>query len=537
MSHTARTPAALGRWKRPSARLTAVVAVGIALALQVVPPSGSADAASLSASTVHAVVPVTGVDLQVLMTGPTEAVPGSTFTDTILVTNAGSDPATGFTFDLAAPVAGATYAISDPDVTCNASWHCTLADLAAGSQKAVQLAVTTAAPLRDGSQVRPVVQVATTATDADASNNSAAAATVLSSAGQLVVSVQRTSAATMLPGQRATFRITLTNKGPNVAIAPEVLARPLAVPASTHQTGSASGAICHAEGTDGLWSCLWPNVPAGQSRVMTFAATAGMSLTPGPFPLLVEAVSDNSDGDADATAATVLDTNNRATDVSVTTYTTPKVKAGKRGDWKITVTNHGPYRAHDVKLSVTLPKGFYWKDVKGRAQLLRKLRTQTGDIGTLEVGQSWVLPGWFRYSMGNTLTFTSKVTHSDPDSKKANNSSTATTKITGAVVQTVTTSTTSDDPVVSTTTTSSGSTSSADTDVDGFKYDGSEQAIDSSSTSSSSGAKEVLADTGGPALRLPLLGFTLVLLGAVSTARSRPLRPAPRHRAWVSPYA
>jgi hypothetical protein len=34
-----------------------------------------------------------------------------------------------------------------------------------------------------------------------------------------------------------------------------------------------------------------------------------------------------------------------------------------------------------------------------------------------------------------------------------------------------------------------------------------------------------------------VMGLTLVLLGSLSSASSRRRRAAPRHRAWISPYA
>lgn len=542
MSHTARTPAALGRWKRPSARLTAVVAVGIALALQVVPPFGSADAARLSASTVHAVAPDPGPDLKVTMSGPTNALPGTTFTDTIQITNIGSDPATALDFVLTPPVAGATYVVDGPGVTCDTTtWHCTVAlspDFAPMAQLLVSLQVQTAAPLDEGSVVAPTVLASTTPTDVDPSNDEATTTTTLTALSHLGVTSSRTTKQ-VIPGGKVSYRVVVKNNGPNPALTPVVILHPPRSPYSKATKATTYGGTCQPYEKLGDWICTWPTLTVGASKVVTFGLTTSEYLVEGsPYTFIAAANAANADGVTVVEQdSTVTDVSNRATDVSVTSTSTPKVKPNKRGDFEAIITNHGPHRAHGVRLVETVPKGFFWKDPKGRVMLARKSRTTSIPFGDLEVGESKALRGWFRYPTGANLDWNSKVTHTDPDSKASNNTDTSTTRILGPIVQTVTTSTTSDDTVVSATKTSSGSTSSSDTDVDGFKYDGSEQAIDSTSTSSSTGDKEVLADTGGPALRLPLLGFTLVLLGAVSTARSRQLRPAPRHRAWVSPYA
>ena len=504
-----------------------------------VPPFGSAQAASpagVAQTVAQTVTPVTGVDLQASITGPTEAVPLATITDSILITNAGTNPATGVSFHLSAPPTGATYDVSGSGVTCNTTtWVCTLPDMPSGTQLTMTLLIHTAAPLADGSLVNPVLTVATTATDVDASNDVATAPTTLSNAGELTLTVQRTTATKILPGQRAGFTITLTNHGPNVAQAPEVFARPLKAPASLNQTASATGATCAAAGTEGVWSCLWPSIPAGQSRVMTFAATSSVHLLAGSsFPVQAEAVSDNSEGAVDYAQASVIDNHTRGTDVSVTTYATPKIKPNKQGSFTMTVTNNGPFRAHDVVLTATVPKGFYWKDARGRASVAKKTRTVTERLPSMETGETATLYGTFRYPVGAALTWTAKVTHSDPDTKTKNNADSSDTRVLGPIVKAVSTaSTTSSGSTVQTKSTSSTSSSTGTTDSDVI-YNDAGQVV--SGTAPTPAGKK-LADTGGPALQLPVLGFLLVLLGSVSTASARQRRAAPRHRAWISPYA
>ena len=70
----------------------------------------------------------------------------------------------------------------------------------------------------------------------------------------------------------------------------------------------------------------------------------------------------------------------------MTTYSTPKIKPNKQGSFKVTVTNHGPYRAHDVVLTVTVPKGFYWKNAKGRMVVAHRTRTATFTLSTSRSG-------------------------------------------------------------------------------------------------------------------------------------------------------
>jgi uncharacterized repeat protein (TIGR01451 family) len=528
---------ALGRWKRPSVRLTALVAVGIALAIQVVPPFGSAQAATHT-GVVHAVVPVTGVDVQVSLTGPQEAAPGSAFTDSILLTNAGTLPATSVAFHLAPPVSGATYAVNDPGVTCDPGWHCTLADLSPGAQRLVSLTVTTANPLGDGDAVTPGVTASTSATDVDPSNDHATFSTTLSALSHLALTMKRTSGA-VIPGGPVTYRMTVTNSGPSAAISPAVAVDPPRYPfskntlAKTNTDGS-----CAVVGRTADWVCGWPTIPAGGTRVVSFALTTSDYLVRGSsFVTYAAANAANTAGvTSTSQLSTLSDVSTRPTDVSVTTYSTPKVKPDTYGAWKVTVTNHGPHRAHGVVLVETVPKGFSWTDnTAGRVSVTRAPRTLRFDIGNLEVGESQGLVGKFRYPSGTTLTWSSKIEHTDPDSKASNNADTSSTRVLGPVVKAVTTSTTSSGTAVSTTGTTSSTSSSTSV---GSTSDSAEPVVSTTSSSTTStGAEKVLADTGGPALRLPLLGFTLVLLGAVSSASSRRRRPAPRHRAWISPYA
>jgi hypothetical protein len=533
--HIALTTGALRRRRRPSARLAALVAVGVALALQVIPPFGSAQAAApvaAPAGVVQTVTPIPGVDLQASITGPTQAVPLTTITDSILITNAGTDPATGVTFDLTAPPQGATYVVG-AGATCTSSWVCTVADIPAGSQLGLTLQIHTAAPLGDGDLINPMLTVSTTAHDVDASNDVATAPTRLSDAGELTLTIARTTAAKILPGQRASFTITLTNHGPNVALAPEIFAHPLRAPASLAQTASASGASCAAAGTQGVWSCLWPSIPAGQSKTMTFAATSSVHLLAGtPFMVEAEAVSDNSVGAQGTAAASVIDNHSRSTDVSVTMYSTPKVKPNDLGHFRMTLANNGPYRAHDVVLTVTVPKGFSWKGLEAGASVAKHTRTLTQKLPSLEAGDSETLYGDFRYPAGAVLTWTTKVTHSDPDPKHKNNSDSASTRVLGPIVKAISTASTTSGTTVKTTTTSSSATSG--TTGSDVIYNDAGQVV---SGTAPTPAGEKLADTGGPALRLPVLGFMLLILGSVSTASARQRRPAPRHRAWVSPYA
>jgi hypothetical protein len=268
--------------------------------------------------------------------------------------------------------------------------------------------------------------------------------------------------------------------------------------------------------------------------VVTFALTTSEYLVKGSRYTVVAGASAANSGGVSVTEqdSTVSDVSTRPTDVSVTTYSTPKIKPGKRGYFSATVTNHGPHRAHGVALKQTVPKGFYWKNVKGRAIVARTSRTLTIQVGTLEVGQAVKYYGYFSYPVGASLEWTSRVAHTDPDSRTANNAASSSTRVLGPLVKGINTSNVSGpDSAVSTTSTTISSSTTSATNAAGLY--GSNQ----SSADTSSSAKEQLADTGGPALRLPVMGLTLVLLGSLSSASSRRRRAAPRHRAWISPYA
>lgn len=514
---------ALGRRRRPGAVLAALGATGAVIALQLLPLAAPAQAAL-----------VTGVDLRVSLSGPTDAVPGDTFTDTVLISNNGTLPATGVELDLAAPASGATYAISDPGVTCDGSWNCTLADLASGAQRSVLLHVTTAAPLTDGDTVTPQATVSTTAADVDPTNDTADLPTDLSHQGTLSVTIQRTSSATLLPGNRATYQATVTNHGPYTSIDPEVdVQAPIPPFSSSVAASTSSDGECHLQQGNAFAWCTWPTIPANGTRTMTFSTQASVHLVKGSqYDVWATTISSNSTASAtDSSVTTMSDTTSRATDVSVTTSMTPKVKAGQKGTYKFTLTNHGPYRAHDVVLTSVLPKGFHWADVAGHKPQ-GSTSTRSTTIGDLESGAAITVSGWFRMAVGGHFSMQLRVTHADPDSLPSNNSSRSVAKILGPVVSVVHSKS---GAVVqsSDSSTSSSGTSSASAPQQQTIYDDGGNVISGPGSST----EKKLADTGGPALRDPVLGFGLVVLGAAVVIGARERRPAPRHKAWISPYA
>ncbi len=378
--------------------------------------------------------PIPGVDLQVTMTGPTNQLLGAPITDSILIVNAGTDPATGVAFDLAPPVTGATYSITDPSVTCNLSWHCTLADLAGGAQKAVVLKIATAAPLADGATVTAQATVSTTATDVDPSNDVASASTELSPHSQLSLSIQRTSTGALLPGAPTTYKLTMKNNGPGAAVDPVVGVSSPNPPFSSHVAGTASnGGVCHTQQSESYAWCTWATVPAGATRTMNFTTITSPYLGKGdPFEVDAGVAATNMNGVTTISSTTVMsDSTTRPTDVSVTTYMTPSVKAGKRGDWKVTVTNRGPYRAHHVVVTAVLPPGAHWVGIAGGSP---SDGTHSHTIGDLDTGVSYVVRGWFSMSVGGHMSMQYKVSHTDPDSKPANNYSKSVSHILGPVV-------------------------------------------------------------------------------------------------------
>ncbi len=363
----------------------------------------------------------------------------------------------------------------------------------------------------------PTVTASTSATDPAHGNDVDSVTTTLSVFSDLAMTVQKTSGK-VLPGVPVTYKVTLTNHGPAPAMNPAVRVTPPPPPyASGFAASATGGGLCVPYNTSGARLCSWSNIPLGESRTMTFVATPSEGFAKGDtFGIYALADADNSVTDETATSTSVVDDiATRPTDVAVSTYTSPKVKAGHKGTWNVTITNHGPHRAHGVMLVQTLPKGFTWTDAQGHVV---QSRTKSSPLGDLEVGESRYLKGWFMYPTGATLTWTTKVTHTDPDSKAKNNTDRSTTTVTGQVY--------------AVTPSSSSGTTTPVVQVSSTGTTGTTDATDTTDATTDSTAKATsLAETGGPQRQTLLLAVALMLLGVVFTTASRQRRPGPRHRA------
>ncbi|MDP9464581.1 MAG: DUF11 domain-containing protein, partial [Actinomycetota bacterium] len=330
----------------------------------VVAPAGFTDSNPANDSTTDVTDLAPLVDLAVTKTdGQATAIPGTSISYTISVTNAGPSAA-----------AGSRVLDNLPAVLEDASWTCNAAPgsscgAASGSGSIDQI-VTVGA----GSTITYIVSATVSAsavgvlantatatpaagvTDSDAGNNSAIDTDALTPQANLSV-VKTDGAASVVPGTAITYSIIVANAGPSavtdVAIADALSA--VLTDASWTCAGAAGGFCGAVSGTGAIATTA--ALPAGAALTYTLTATIAPSATgtvantatvTAPAGVVDTDTADNSSTDTDTLTPSV--------DLSITkTDGVVAVVPGTSTTYTITVANSGPSTADGADISDVLP--------------------------------------------------------------------------------------------------------------------------------------------------------------------------------------
>lgn len=232
-----------------------------------------------------------GADLSVTKTdAPDLAVAaGSNITYTITVADAGVDPAADVALSDATP-ANTTFvslpippgwACTTPVAGGTGPVSCTNPSLASGASATFTLTVNVVPGTANGTVVSNTASVSSSTADPDPSDNSATAATTVSSGADL--SVTKSDAPDpVVPGANLTYAITVSNAGPEAAAAVTLSD---ATPASTTfvSLSAPAGWTCTTPvvGATGSVSCANPSVPSGTNAAFTLVVRVDATASDG----------------------------------------------------------------------------------------------------------------------------------------------------------------------------------------------------------------------------------------------------------------
>jgi uncharacterized repeat protein (TIGR01451 family) len=315
-------------------------------------------------------------DLELVKTASVDAAkPGDSFSYALTVLNHGPSAVPSATIHDTLPsqvafVSGAGCSAAGQQVTC------TTGPIEPGGFTKVTVNVqarTTAA----AAVVRNSAVVSSSVTDPDPLNNTASAAVQV--LNQVRLSLTKTaSASTVDAGGTVTFTMAVGNAGPGTADATLGDSLPAGL---TAQSIGGPGASCVLA----TLSCTM-TVAAGGNVTITLVARAAATLAAGGVltnTATVTAPDNVSPGGATASASVTVTQSAR---LAVTKTLIEGLTAGKTGQYKITVTNHGPSQATGVMLTDTLPDGVTFDGVAS-SPVCTGAAAVPCTIGTLAVDQ------------------------------------------------------------------------------------------------------------------------------------------------------
>ena len=175
-------------------------------------------AADNNTAIVETTVTDEGADLELTLTGPGAAVPGTALDVSMTVTNLGTSVATTTVLDSVLPPGISVDSISSP---CSSGFPCELGDLSPGGSVTVEMALglPSAYVAPDPLMLQAVVSSSTA--DGVPGNNSGDVAIPVRLESDLWAT-KHTDAGVLVPGQLVTYMITVGNAGPSDAVAATV---------------------------------------------------------------------------------------------------------------------------------------------------------------------------------------------------------------------------------------------------------------------------------------------------------------------------
>ncbi|QIK63341.1 DUF11 domain-containing protein [Leucobacter viscericola] len=352
--------------------------------------------------------------------------PGAETEYTLTLSNIGPAPAVNATVE----------EVPDPDLTilsmtgsdgavCDTS-SCYWSSIAPGENRTVTVAARLSSDTAL-SEIGNTASVSSPVPDPTPGNNVATVVLPIERSSDLVVSKQ-ILASPVHPGDTVTSRITVTNNGPDVAIAPTVREANLWLRSPTVNTEAGR---CVSAGP--LAACRIPTLAVGASWVIDVESTLAPDYAEESVSNTV-AVDTRDDPNPDNNVATASAAVDSIADLSIVKSSElAEAQVGAHNDYTITVRNNGP----DAALSVAV------MDLAGDGVAVRTGRSAVGNyattsltwfVGTLPAGASKTLVLGSTLEMPGTLSNTAMVTSASADPNLADNRSTASTVVSGPPV-------------------------------------------------------------------------------------------------------
>ena len=402
-------------------------------------------------------------DITASITGPSVIIPGTLVSYTLKVTNNGPSDARNVSFNDALPpgmffrsldqTSGPWFALYPPVERTggNASGYIPYFPAGASASFTLTWGVPSdfsAASLSD------TLNVATTTTDLNSSNNSASVTTSVHPQADLGVTLSTLGPA--VAGTGFTYTISLNNTGPSVAHN-VVLSEVLAPGVLFSSFGSTSGVPYTATGpdvgTNGTVTFRIASIPLRETYTYSVNVALPSNTPPGPLPSTATVTSSTPDPNtANNTATDTITQVMTSADVKITDippmmfidYGMPNfppvlhpVFALKQNNtWVVDVTNSGPSDAQNVTWSSAVPAGVMVESVSQVSGPAFTLATPTGGTGTVSGYITTLSPGQTAefdlvfaqngIAAGDTVSDTATVTSDTTDPDKYNNTSTAT---------------------------------------------------------------------------------------------------------------
>jgi uncharacterized repeat protein (TIGR01451 family) len=207
-------------------------------------------------------------DVSVVKTGPAAVASGGAITYTLEIANAGPSAAQDVVLTDTLP-AGVTFVSAGGDLPCSSSGDvsvtCGPTTLAAGGTATVTIVVT--APVGAATLVNDA-EVQTSTDDADLSDNTSSATTVVGASADLAV--VKSGPATVGTGEAITYTLLVSNAGPDAAVDVEVVDTLPAGVAFVSAIGD--GWTCVAAGS--TVTCTLPALADGADTTVSIVATA-----------------------------------------------------------------------------------------------------------------------------------------------------------------------------------------------------------------------------------------------------------------------
>ncbi|OLF15956.1 hypothetical protein BU204_18790 [Actinophytocola xanthii] len=329
---------------------TAATVVGTATLTSPVPEPAPTEPDGRSASATTEVEASSGVSVNI-SPDHASASPGSPFSWTVIVTNAGPSTARDVTVRVTAPEGVTGLAITAPDAVqdCDTPDRCVLGNLSPGPHGAVRLTVRgTVAPGFTGPVLPAVATVSTSTPDPDPGDNSDEASTLLAVSADVGVALTLTPT-TPVAGGALTLTATMENAGPADAAGLTVTFSPPAGMRDLEFVAPA-GVTCR-----GL-VCTAPTLRVGERVEIVLRGSLAPDAV-GAVSASVSVTADTADPNTANNTAAVGEPVEAHADLSVTKTGPAEAVAGQTVTWRLTASSAGPSRATDVVVTDVLPEG------------------------------------------------------------------------------------------------------------------------------------------------------------------------------------